>query len=57
VPMASLVFSFNNFRPIGVDAESLLHFDLRILARSMAQVADATGGIGGRLKTKGVGDD
>jgi hypothetical protein len=25
--MARLVLSFNNFRPIGVDAESLLHFD------------------------------
>jgi hypothetical protein len=25
--MARLVFSFNNFRPIGVYAESLLYFD------------------------------
>jgi hypothetical protein len=25
--MARLVFNFNNFRPIGVDAESLLHFN------------------------------
>jgi hypothetical protein len=57
VPMARLVFSFNNFQPIGVYAESLLYFDFGILARSMAQSTDATGGIGGRLKTKGVGDD
>jgi hypothetical protein len=56
--MARLVSSFNYFRPIGADVESLLHFDFENPgAIGGAGAADATGGLGSRLKTKGVGDD
>jgi hypothetical protein len=55
--MARLVSSFNYFRPIGADVESLLHFDFENPGAVDGAMADATGGIGGRLKTKGVGDD